>query len=232
MKLNPVISALFEAIASHVNGIVYLASLSSEQVLRFRVNFESLTPLINELLSSDSYFQMLKVFSGIERERFDWIMGEIKTYYCRYRHVVPRPTLQFFTELPFLAQNMEKTISLYKFVPVEIFEDGERELFIVGSMQLATGDFENKLLCCNNDDSLLKIKDFGQKEWVSLHRPKFSQVEKSVFILSAMGFSSREIADDLNKSIDTIKSIRVRLFDKLETNDVVRMIHKLHAMRF
>lgn len=62
------------------------------------------------------------------------------------------------------------------------------------------------------------------KRWKESVRPEFSEVEKEVLRLSAMGFTMNEIANEINRSFDTVKGYRKSLFEKLGVENISEAI--------
>ena len=57
-----------------------------------------------------------------------------------------------------------------------------------------------------------------------MKRPELKDMEKDVLKLSAMGYTMNEIAGEVNRSFDTVKSYRKSLFEKLGVNNITEAI--------
>lgn len=62
------------------------------------------------------------------------------------------------------------------------------------------------------------------KKWKESKEVELKETEKSVLRLSAQGYTMNEISERLFKSIDTIKSYKRELFEKLEVDNIVEAI--------
>lgn len=63
------------------------------------------------------------------------------------------------------------------------------------------------------------------RKWNEMLRPELKDVEKDVLKLSAMGFTMNEIADEVNRSFDTVKAYRKSLFEKLGVDNISEAIN-------
>lgn len=68
------------------------------------------------------------------------------------------------------------------------------------------------------------LYDRENKKWKATSRLEFSEAEKEVLRLSAMGFTMNEIADEIHRSFDTIKAYRKSLFEKLGVDNISEAI--------
>ena len=57
-----------------------------------------------------------------------------------------------------------------------------------------------------------------------MKRPELKDMEKDVLKLSAMCYTMNEIAGEVNRSFDTVKSYRKSLFEKLGVNNITEAI--------
>lgn len=63
-----------------------------------------------------------------------------------------------------------------------------------------------------------------QHKWEYKEIPPLSSTEKTILILSAQGYIMSEIAEQLFKSIDTIKAYKRNLFAKLKVNNITEAL--------
>lgn len=66
--------------------------------------------------------------------------------------------------------------------------------------------------------------NFESKKWKESKKIEIKEAEKNVLRLSAQGYTMNEIAERLYKSIDTIKSYKRELFEKLEVDNIAEAI--------
>ena len=68
---------------------------------------------------------------------------------------------------------------------------------------------------------------YNQKssKWDKTARPELKDVEIEVLKLSAMGYTMVEIADEVNRSFDTVKVYRKNILEKLGVQNIVEAIN-------
>ncbi|MDR0429490.1 MAG: LuxR C-terminal-related transcriptional regulator [Tannerellaceae bacterium] len=62
------------------------------------------------------------------------------------------------------------------------------------------------------------------QKWQEILRPELKDVEKEVLRLSAKGYTMHNIADQINRSFDTVKVYRKDLFEKLGVDNISEAI--------
>lgn len=62
--------------------------------------------------------------------------------------------------------------------------------------------------------------DFVQKAFLPVNDIDLSQMEKAILLRAAKGMTTEQIADDLCRSVNTIKTHKSRLFDKLHVSSM------------
>jgi len=129
-----------------------------------------------------------------------------------------------------MTLNEGKNYATYRISPLS--QDYEGELnHIVVAICYSTCKLINKMLVTNLATGEKRVYDFDKKTWSNFITPSLSAIEKSVLGLSAQGLSVNEIATELNKSVDTIKSVRKRIFAKLEVDNITRAIMEASSLR-
>lgn len=69
------------------------------------------------------------------------------------------------------------------------------------------------------------VYDFDKKAFLPFNRPfELTSMEKAILLRAAKGFTTEQIADDLCRSLNTIKTHKSRLFDKLHVNSMAEAI--------
>lgn len=91
-----------------------------------------------------------------------------------------------------------------------------------------------------NDDSIIMQDnrtnerwnyDLENDVWKKVPQTRLTEQEAQVIKLSAMGFTTQEIADQIYKSYDTIKSYRKRILEKLGVDNIAQAINYATANR-
>ena len=86
----------------------------------------------------------------------------------------------------------------------------------------------------DNSGNIMMLKNKSRDYWeynrVSQHweqrlRPELKEIEKDVLKLSAMGYTMNEIADTVNRSVDSVKVYRKNLFEKLGVDNIAEAIN-------
>ena len=83
-----------------------------------------------------------------------------------------------------------------------------------------------KKLLINHKITPLVLNDLGQV-WLALCTVSLSsrkEAEKEVLVLSAQGYTMKEIAEKVCKSIDTVKFYRKQVFEKLEVENITEAL--------
>lgn len=68
------------------------------------------------------------------------------------------------------------------------------------------------------------VYDTDKYEWIKDGGIILNETERGILLLSAQGYTMKEIANKLCKSLDTIKSSKNRLFFKMGVNNILEAI--------
>jgi Response regulator containing a CheY-like receiver domain and an HTH DNA-binding domain len=65
---------------------------------------------------------------------------------------------------------------------------------------------------------------FFEHSWHKTERPILSKEEKQVLLLSAQGYTTKNISKQMHKSVDTIKTYKRKLFNKLDVHSTAEAL--------
>lgn len=111
----------------------------------------------------------------------------------------------------------------HKITPLRLTKEGKIWLIFCSvsfSSRTNAGNLEIMRKGCNTRWTY----NFGCKKWKECKEIELKDVERNVLKLSAQGYTTNEIAERLYKSIDTIKSYKRKLFEKLEVGNISEAI--------
>lgn len=210
---------VFDSLCGFSTGLTFISSVSPERILYSHVHLPGhLTSLINPT-KNDTLYTIFKRVSGIDKGDYDWLI----------RQIIPNQEIEnkrytFTIELPWKLFGEGKTWVAYKCTPIELRIDERMQQFIVGEFGMASGSLVNKLQRIEIDTGTTRYKYWGDSEWYSSDILKLSSIEKTVITLSNTGLTLENIAKQTNKSEDTIKSIRKRIINKLNVDNMMQAI--------
>lgn len=211
---------IFDALSDLSWGFTYIVCLNTDKVLYYNQQWHTYDKTTLKKIRAESFFTLLNNVSGINRKDFEWLKRHISSYLCRNnitRHL-------FTIELPCILNGEEETLAAYRFTPIVDSKSFPRQIYLIGRICLATGLYINKLTHTELGNSNLHIITLGDNDWAEETIEKLSSVEKSVIDLSAAGVSLSEIATRINKSENAVKSIKRRIFAKLNTDSMLQAI--------
>ena len=72
--------------------------------------------------------------------------------------------------------------------------------------------------------SQYSVYSLAEHQWIEQEEIKLKPEEKEVLVLSARGYTMKEIAEKVCKSIDTVKFYRKQVFEKLEVENITEAL--------
>lgn len=172
-------------------------------------------------IQDKSFQYIFETISGLNPKQVDPVFEKIISFYQKADES-ERPYLSFMADFPFIL-NEYKSIATYKFAPLSQLGNGKPLHFVV-SVSYATGQLENQIMAINTSTGIRKICSLKDSCWIDYQLPQLTPIELSVLALSAQGLSVNEIAPIVSKAIDSVKSIRKRIFTKFNVDNITRAI--------
>ena len=105
-----------------------------------------------------------------------------------------------------------------KFTPLRLRDEGRR--LWLGLFCISTSSYKSdKRLTVLGSEFCYKY-DFEKKSFFPAKRIELSTLEKDILVRASEGMASEQIADDLCRSVNTIKTHKSRLYEKLHVNSM------------
>ena len=115
--------------------------------------------------------------------------------------------------------------------PLKLTDDGDVWLALCSVALSPQQEVGNITITCQ-DSPPKWVLESGRNRWSEMHIAHLSQLEKQVVILANQGYSTKDIATKMCKSVDSIKWYRKTLFAKIGVETITEAIaystlHKL-----
>lgn len=111
----------------------------------------------------------------------------------------------------------------HKITPLRLTKEGKVWLTFC-SVSLSSRTTSGNLEIMRKGHNARWIYDLKNRRWKESKETGLKDIEKDVLTLSAQGYTANEIAERLYKSVDTIKSYKRALFEKLDVNNISEAI--------
>ena len=119
-----------------------------------------------------------------------------------------------------LIRNRKKTLLNHKLTPFALAPDGRVWIAICTILPSAHKAPGHALMLHTETDTYYKY-DLLCHDWYKKKIKGLSETEREILLLSARGYTEKEIAEQICKSVNTIKTPKRNLFKRLETDTVV-----------
>ena len=165
-----------------------------------------------EEIMGDNVFKEQSKIAHICRSFFNYLPIEQRTGYC--------------VSSDFEIQNLltqRKILVNLKFTPIDLNTRGE-VLFGLCVLSLAPSKNKRELYIARSNSSESWNFSVKSRKWMRRETPTLSSHELEVVVLASQGYSIRSIANEMCKSIDTIKGYRKEVFRKLEVSNISEAI--------
>jgi DNA-binding CsgD family transcriptional regulator len=211
------------------NKLVYIADMQTGELL-YLVNSKRITPYI---LTDGAFLPDFKSLNetllGADAYKIEIIYQAIKQFYATKQILPYSGSITFLTELPFLP-GLRKDMASYQFVPLRASEGEIHVGLVLGTVGFSSGQDRDALYCIYPHNHRSYVYDLSQKDgmWKPAVPVVLSEVEISVLSLAAQGLDVKQSSEALSKPIETIKTVRKRIFDKLEVPNITSAV--MYAM--
>lgn len=216
---NDDLKVIFDSLCGFSTGFTFITSVSPE---KFLYSYEHIPCHLSSLINptqDDTLFTILNKASGIDNKSYEWLIKQI----------ISKPLLgnlryTYSIELPWKLFDEGDTWFVYKFSPLSFNIKGKCMVFISGEFRMASGYLINKLQRVEIGTGKISLKNIGDSEWYYPDITKLSSIEKTILTLSNTGMTTDIIAGQTNKSKESIKSIRKRIINKLNVDNLKQAI--------
>lgn len=185
---------------------VFLCGMSAEEVKELGYNF-----YINHVPPED-----LELLLEINRVGFQFLndipIEENKDYTLSYDfHIVNKDS------------NRKRLIN-HQITPLRFTDSGQLWLGLCAA-SISSANKPGNIVISKKKSKEYWLYNQNTKRWEIIQRPELKDMEKDVLKLSAMGYTMNEIAAEVNRSFNTVKSYRKSLFQKLGVNNITEAIN-------
>lgn len=167
-------------------------------------------------------------------------------YELYIQHVPPRETAMLkeindkgfalFNNIPY-ADRMDYTITYdfhiingrkkhlvnHKLTPLVLTKDGRIWLALC-TISLSARNTPGKIIMRKENSDMYYEYSLERRNWIKKQCITLSPTEKDVLRLSTQGYTMKDIADKLYKSVDTIKACKRAMFAKLEVKNIAEAL--------
>lgn len=184
---------------------LFLCGMSADEVKELGYNF-----YINHVPPED-----LELLLEINRVGFQFLnqipVEEIKDYTLSYDfHIINKDS------------NKKRLIN-HQITPLRLTQNDRLWLGLCAA-SISSNSKSGNIIVSKKGSKEYSLYNINSKKWEVIHRPELKEMEKDVLKLSAMGYTMNEIAGEINRSFDTVKSYRKSVFEKLGVNNITEAI--------
>ena len=184
---------------------LFLCGMSADEVKELGYNF-----YLNHVPPEDLELLLQINSAGFQFHR-DIPIEKKKEYTLSYDfHIINR-------------DSKKKRLINHQITPLRLTENGDVWLALC-AVSISSGSKSGNIVIRKNKSKEYLLYNIGNKKWEQMKRPELKDMEKDVLKLSAMGYTMNEIAGEVNRSFDTVKSYRKSLFEKLGVNNITEAI--------
>ena len=122
------------------------------------------------------------------------------------------------------AKTSKRSLINHKITPLRLTENGKVWLALCVA-SISSSNESGNIIMTKNKASVFWAYNQKSSKWDKTARPELKDVEIEVLKLSAMGYTMVEIADEVNRSFDTVKVYRKNILEKLGVQNIVEAIN-------
>lgn len=132
--------------------------------------------------------------------------------------------LDYFISYDFhLVNNTRKILINHKLTPLLLNKIGKIWLAMC-VVSYSAQEEPGHIVMKKNESDIYWEFSLNDHKWHKNKRIALTEEERAILLLSAQGYKMEEIADQICKSIDTIKFYKRRLFNKLEVKNITEAL--------
>ena len=122
-----------------------------------------------------------------------------------------------------ILSNKKKLLVNHKITPLLLNELGQVWLALC-TVSLSSHKEAGHIEFRRMGTSQHQVYSLTEHQWIPQEEIKLKPEEKEVLVLSAQGYTMKEIAEKVCKSIDTVKFYRKQVFEKLEVENITEAL--------
>jgi DNA-binding CsgD family transcriptional regulator len=185
---------------------LFLCGMSPEEVKEMGYGF-----YINQVISED-----LDLLLDVNRAGFKFSqeipVNDLRDYTISYDfHIINKIS-------------KKRWLINHQITPLRLTDDGKVWLALCVA-SIPSGSESGNIVVLKNDTKERWLYDKNSKKWNKIEPPELKDIEADVLKLSAMGYTMQEIADEVNRSFDTVKVYRKSLLEKLGVENIIEAIN-------
>lgn len=185
---------------------LFLCGMTPEEVQTMGYNF-----YINNVVPEDLDLLLEINIAGFQFQQ-DIPMNELQEYTISYDFFINNKITQ------------KKWLINHQITPLRLTESGKIWLALCAA-SISSADGSGNIIIRKNKTKERWLYNRVSKKWNEVPFPELKEVELDVLKLSAMGFTMHEIADEVQRSFDTVKVYRKSLLEKLGVENIVEAIN-------
>ena len=117
----------------------------------------------------------------------------------------------------------KKLLLHHKLTPLRVADNGRIWLALC-AISISSGCHPGNVIMKRTGADIYFEFDLQKNKWICKNEVLLSDIERDVILLSAQGYTIKDIADIVCKSVDSVKSYRRSLFQKMEVKNVSEAI--------
>ncbi len=151
------------------------------------------------------------------------LLGVEKAYFNILKSFSPEQQMKHTLVINFnILLKKKEQIVTQKFSPLKLQQDGTPSLGLISVTQTANETCERAAIFGNG---FRYAYDFQTREFVLIpQRLQLTLIEKAILSFASKGLSTEQIAKELYRSPNTIKTHRKRLFEKLKVSTIAEAV--------
>lgn len=119
----------------------------------------------------------------------------------------------------------KKWLINHQITPLRLTEEKDKVWLALCAASISSRNESGNIFMSKNKSNKLWQYNRNTRKWKEIARPELKEIEMDVLKLSAMGYTMQEIAEEVNRSFDTVKVYRKSLFEKLGVENIVEAIN-------
>lgn len=122
-----------------------------------------------------------------------------------------------------IINGRKKHLVNHKLTPLVLTKDGRIWLALC-TISLSARNTPGKIIMRKENSDMYYEYSLERKNWIKKQCITLSPIEKDVLRLSTQGYTMKDIAEKLYKSVDTIKACKRAMFAKLEVKNIAEAL--------
>ena len=206
-----------KALAQTTDRFVYIIDYAKRNFLYESIN---MAYLLGEPANNVDFFDYKMYFNHIpanEQHKFIEINMAASAMFARMP--IKERTMHTITYDFHLMMKKRQRLVNHHLTPLALTESGRMWLALC-TIGLSAMQTAGHAIIKKAGSNIYHEYSLDRHEWIEKEMGRLRDIERSILILSAQGFTMNDIADKLCKSVDTIKKYRKGLFKKFGVKNI------------